>query len=109
AWTVELVSARDFIGKQALLARAPRAQMLGLVLLDRGVLRAHQKVLTAAGEGMITSGSFSPTLGHSIALARVPVALQENETVNVEVRERVLKARTVKYPFVRRGRSLLAL
>jgi len=109
AWTLDLVSARDFIGKQALLARAPRGQMLGLVLLDRGVLRAHQKVITAAGEGMITSGSFSPTLGCSIALARVPVEVAENETVSVEVRERLLKARTVKYPFVRRGRSLVAL
>lgn len=82
--------------------------MLGLVLRDRGVLRAHQKVVTAAGEGMITSGSFSPTLGYSIALARVPVAVKENETVSVEVRERLLQARTVKYPFVRRGRSLVA-
>lgn len=109
AWTVDLASGRDFIGKQALLARPPRAQKLGLVLVDRGVLRAHQKVVTAAGEGMITSGSFSPTLGCSIALARVPVATREDETVSVEVRERLLKARTVKYPFVRQGRSLVTL
>jgi aminomethyltransferase len=109
AWTVDLVSAREYIGKQALLSRAPRAQMVGLVLLERGVLRAHQKVITAAGEGMVTSGSYSPTLNASIALARVPVAVREGETVSVEVRERMLKARTVKYPFVRRGKSLVAL
>ncbi len=108
ASTVDLVSPRDFVGKQALLKRAPRAQMLGLVLLERGVLRAHQKVITASGQGTITSGSFSPTLNTSIALARVPVAVGERETVKVEVRERLLKARTVKYPFVRRGRNLVA-
>jgi aminomethyltransferase len=108
AWTVDLVSPRQFIGKQALLSRAPRAQMLGLVLVDRGVLRAHQKVISAAGEGTITSGSFSPTLNASIALTRVPVGVREGETVNVQVRDRMLKARTVKYPFVRHGKSLVA-
>jgi glycine cleavage system aminomethyltransferase T len=45
------------------------------VLLDRGVLRAHQKVITAQGDGEITSGSFSPTMQQSIALARLPLAV----------------------------------
>jgi aminomethyltransferase len=109
AWTVDLVSPRDFIGKQALLNTAPRAQMIGLLLLDRGVLRTRQTVLTGSGKGVVTSGGFAPTLNASIALARVPVAVREGETVSVEVRERLLKARTVKYPFVRHGRRLVAL
>jgi aminomethyltransferase len=45
------------------------------VLLDRGVLRAHQEVHTAHGNGEITSGSFSPTMQQSIALARLPLAV----------------------------------
>jgi aminomethyltransferase len=64
--------ARDFIGKSALAATQPRNQFAGLLLLDRGVLRAHQKVITPQGEGEITSGSFSPSLNQSIALARLP-------------------------------------
>jgi aminomethyltransferase len=36
------------------------------------VLRAHQKVITAAGDGEITSGTFSPSLSQSIAFARLP-------------------------------------
>jgi aminomethyltransferase len=107
-WTVDLESPRDFIGKAALLAAPTRAQMLGLVLLERGVLRSHQEVETRNGRGEITSGSFSPTLDTSIALARLPVGVQTAESVKVKIRDKWLPARTVKYPFVRNGRSLVA-
>lgn len=107
AWTVDLTSERDFVGRQALTAKPPERQMLGLVLLDRGVLRAHQKVVTAQGEGEITSGTYSPTLGVSIAMARLPLGVTPDEEVSVEVRDRRLTARTVKYPFVRHGKSLI--
>ena len=51
-WTLDLKDPdRDFIGRQALAALQPSRQLTGLLLLDRGVLRAHQKVITAAGEG----------------------------------------------------------
>jgi aminomethyltransferase len=107
-WTVDLESPRDFIGKAALLAAPPRAQMLGLVLLERGVLRAHQQVETRNGRGEITSGSFSPALDTSIALARLPNGVQAGEAAEVKIRDKWLPARTVKYPFVRNGRSLVA-
>ena len=107
-WTVDLESPRDFVGKAALLAASPRAQMLGLVLLERGVLRAHQEVETRNGRGEITSGSFSPTLDTSIALARLPIGVQSGESAKVKIRDKWLPARTVKYPFVRNGRSLVA-
>jgi aminomethyltransferase len=107
AWTVDTSTGRDFIGRQALSSRPASRRLCGLVLLERGVLRAHQRVHTASGDGEITSGSFSPTLNASIALARVPVGVPEGETVTVEVRDRQLKARTVKYPFVRHGKRLV--
>ncbi len=107
-WTVDLESPRDFVGKAALLAAPPRAQMLGLVLLERGVLRAHQEVETRNGHGEITSGSFSPTLDISIALARLPNGVQAGEAAKVKIRDKWLPARTVKYPFVRNGRTLVA-
>ena len=107
-WTVDLESPRDFIGKSALLAAPPRAQMLGLVLQERGVLRSHQEVETRNGHGEITSGTFSPTLDTSIALARLPVGVHAGEPVKVKIRDKWLPARTVKYPFVRNGRSMVA-
>ena len=106
-WTVDLESPRDFVGKAALLVASPRAQMLGLVLIDRGVLRAHQEVETRNGRGEITSGSYSPTLDTSIALARLPIGVQAGESAKVKIRDKWLSARTVKYPFVRNGRSLV--
>jgi aminomethyltransferase len=107
AWTVDLKSERDFIGKDALLRLPVTRQLVGLKLLERGVLRNHQKVLTPQGEGEITSGSFSPTLNASIALARVPVSVQEGDTVEVEIRDKRLRAAVVKYPFVRNGKALV--
>jgi aminomethyltransferase len=107
-WTVDLKDAtRDFIGKSALATRQIRNQFAGLLLLDRGVLRAHQKVFTAQGEGEITSGSFSPSLNQSIAFARLPAGVAIGSEVEVEIRDKRLKARVVKPSFVRNGKPLL--
>ena len=108
AWTVDMTSEHDFIGKEALLRLPRNRQLVGLKLLDRGVLRAHQSVFTAQGEGEITSGSFSPTLNGSIALARVPVDVRVGDTVEVDVRGKRMKAAVVKYPFVRNGKVLIS-
>jgi aminomethyltransferase len=110
-WTVDFKDAnRDFLGKSALQARRDQGalrQFLGLVLLDKGVLRAHQKVVCAQGEGETTSGSFSPTLNQSIALARLPAGVNVGDEVQVEVREKLLKAKVVKPVFARNGQSQL--
>ena len=84
-----------------------RNQFAGLLLLDRGVLRSHQKVITPQGAGEITSGTFSPSLNQSIALARLPVDVPLGSEVEVEVRDKRLRARVVKPSFVRHGQSLL--
>lgn len=109
AWTVALAPEdRDFIGRDALVAQREAGnlrKLVGLVLLERGVLRSHQRVVTEVGEGELTSGTFSPTLQQSIGLARVPAGT--GEQVQVDIRGRLLPARVVKYPFVRNGKSLL--
>jgi len=108
AWTVDLAAARDFSGKSALIAKPPTRQLVGLLLQDAGgVLRAHQVVHTASGEGEVTSGTFSPTLKQSIALARVPSDVAAGDVVEVQVRDRRLAARVVKPPFVRQGKVLV--
>lgn len=111
AWTVAFDPAeRDFIGRSVLDAQrtdGSRHKLVGLILEDRGVLRAHQKVVTVAGDGEITSGSFSPTLGKSVALSRIPVDDKNalGETCQVEIRGKLLTARIVKYPFARNGKA----
>ena len=108
AWSVDLQSGRDFVGRQALVDRGQKQQFVGLVLLDKGgVMRAHQKVITARGEGEISSGTFSPTMNQSIALARIPLGVEIGTTVQVAMRDKSLAAKVVKPPFVRNGKILI--
>jgi aminomethyltransferase len=105
-WTVAWEPAeRDFIGRAALEQQRGKAdgrRFVGLLLEDKGVLRNHMKVVVEGiGEGEITSGGFSPTIGRSIALARVPAG--EYDRARVEVRGKLLNVRIVKTPFVRNG------
>jgi aminomethyltransferase len=110
AWTVSFENpARDFVGRkalEALKASGLKKKFVALVLEDRGVLRGHQKVVTPAGEGEITSGTFSPSMEKSIALARVP--RDTGAQVQVDVRGKLLNARVVKAPFVRKGQVLVS-
>lgn len=108
AWTVAFSQDRDFIGKAALEAQKEQGvpdKLVGLVMEQRGVLRGHQKVIVeGVGEGEITSGTFSPTLGYSVALARVPA--QTGETCDVEMRGKHVPVKVVRPPFVRNGKKV---
>jgi len=108
AWTVDLVSDRDFIGKAALQQHGQQQNFVGLILREKGgILRAHQKVVAASGNaGEITSGTFSPSMQQAIALARVPMDVAIGDTVHVEIRDKKLAASVVKLPFVRNGKIL---
>jgi aminomethyltransferase len=126
AWTVAMQPRdRDFVGREALekvledcaAGRGAPRQLVGLILEERGVLRSHQKVLLPAqssgqsgqddsGTGEITSGTFSPTMERSIALARVAAGAVRQ--VQVDIRGKLLNARVVKPPFVRFGKVIAA-
>lgn len=110
-WTVAWEpTAREFIGRAALerqRAQGVRWKLVGLILDARGVLRRGQSIDTDEGEGVVTSGSFSPLLGASIALARVPV--EAGRQGEVEMRGRRLPVRLVEPPFVRKGRVLVEI
>jgi len=110
-WTVAFEpEGREFIGRKALEAIRDRGNLrrfVGLLLEDRGVLRSHQKVIVeGVGEGEITSGTFSPSLQKSIALARVPAGT--GDRVLVDIRGKLAPARVVRPPFVRNGKSLIS-
>ena len=107
AWTVDSTTARDFIGKSALQKVRRTQHALGLVMIDKGVMRSHQLVTTAHGDGVITSGGFGPTLDCSIALARMPAAVQPGDEATVDVRGKLRRARVVKPPFAHRGKGLV--
>lgn len=115
-WTVAFNSTeRDFIGRQALEAQRNRGvpnQLIGLVLEEKGILRAHQKVFVhekfsdrEVEVGCVTSGTYSPTLKKSIAFARVssePIETGKPLQYYVEIRDKLFKVSEVQPPFFRR-------
>ncbi|HEU4621857.1 MAG TPA: glycine cleavage system aminomethyltransferase GcvT [Burkholderiaceae bacterium] len=107
AWTVDLRGTRDFVGRAALERDGKRHEFLGLKALEKGVMRAHQRVATHLGDGEITSGTYSPTLNASIGLARLPLGTKVGDAVEVDVRGKPLAAQVVKPPFVRNGRAFV--
>ena len=108
AWEPET---RDFIGRSPLAAAKAAGdhhRQVGLVLEGRGVLRAHQSLYAQADGpviGEITSGSFSPTMNQSIAIARLDQAIKDS--CFVEMRGKMLPVKIVKLPFVRNGNILV--
>ncbi|UAA37739.1 glycine cleavage system aminomethyltransferase GcvT [Paraneptunicella aestuarii] len=97
---------RDFVGREALTRQKEEGteQLVGLVMTEKGVLRTGLKVKVGDEEGVITSGTFSPTLGHSIAMARVPANV--GDTVEVEMRKKWVTVNVVKPGFVRNGKQV---
>lgn len=76
------------------------------MLEGRGVLRSHQQVLFEGNPvGKVTSGTFSPTLSASIALARVSCTL--GRCCEVDIRGKPIAARVVNYPFVKQGQACI--
>jgi aminomethyltransferase len=110
-WTVAWQPAeRAFIGRKALEHERDRGgneKLVGLILQDRGIMRHGQRVITPAGDGIITSGGFSPTMQRSIALARIPGKVVGE--CRVEIRRAECRAKIVRPPFVRNGRVLADL
>ncbi len=108
-WTIAWEPAdRDFIGRDVLekqRAEQSTDKLVGLVMEEKGVLRAGLKVIVEGGEGVITSGTFSPTLGYSVALARVPRST--GETAQVEMRKKLVDVKVVKPCFVRQGKKVI--
>ncbi len=109
AWTVDLSNEnRAFVGREALenlKAQGTEKTIVGLVLEGKGVIRNHQKVTTNLGDGEVTSGTFSPTMGKAIALASVPKG--STGLCEIEMRNKQVSAKIVKPPFVRNGTILV--
>ncbi|MGK3126504.1 glycine cleavage system aminomethyltransferase GcvT [Candidatus Pantoea formicae] len=111
-WTISWEpSDRDFIGRDALEAQRAKGteKLVGLIMTEKGVLRNGLPVRFTdeqgqLQQGIITSGSFSPTLGCSIALARVPAGIGEQAIV--EIRNREMPVKVTKPIFVRAGKPV---
>ncbi len=118
-WTLALKDERNFVGREALTSKRKQAKedgsamkQVGLLLTTRGVLREGMAVAINQGSdneqtGVITSGTFSPSLKNSIAIARVPANLSDEDTVQIDLRGKgkFVDVRVLKLPFVRNGKQ----
>ncbi|MGP4716704.1 glycine cleavage system aminomethyltransferase GcvT [Psychrobacter sp. T6-6] len=118
-WTLALKDDRAFVGREALVSKRKQSKedntamkQVGLLLTTRGVLREGMTVTINQGTdneqtGIITSGTFSPSLKNSIAIARVPASLSEADSVQVDLRGKgkFVDVRVLKLPFVRNGKQ----
>ncbi|PKH78600.1 glycine cleavage system aminomethyltransferase GcvT [Psychrobacter sp. 4Bb] len=118
-WTLALKDDRAFVGREALVSKRKQSKedntamkQVGLLLTTRGVLREGMTVTINQGTdneqtGIITSGTFSPSLKNSIAIARVPTSLSEDDSVQVDLRGKgkFVDVRVLKLPFVRNGKQ----
>ncbi len=109
AWTIKWTpEERDFIGMGALFAQKQlgiKLKMVGLTLLDKGVMRHGQRVVVEGyPDGIITSGSYSPTLENSIALARVPI--ETGDEVMIDIRGKLIPAKVGKPRFIKHGQAI---
>jgi aminomethyltransferase len=100
----------DFIGKSALLEHKEdktRRQRIGLELAGKRIAREGAKVLQDGQEiGIVTSGTFAPTLGKSIAMAYVdPAFTSPGISFDVDIRGKPGPARVVQLPFYRRPKT----
>ena len=108
--TVVMTDDHDFLGKAALetaQSTGVEQELIGLVMLEKGVLRGHYPVYCDDRQvGEITSGAFSPTLSHSVALARVEVGAGDLE---VGIRNKRVPVIRVNPPFARNGKQVYKL
>ena len=94
-----------FLGSEVLMEQKSgtvQRKSVALKSLDRGIPRAGMQVKNSKGEvvGVITSGTFSPTLKHGIALALVAKEISVGDRLIVDVRGRDSQSEVVKLPFV---------
>jgi aminomethyltransferase len=104
-WVVK-ADKKEFIGKSKILAAKANMtrKLVCIKLTDKGIARAEYKVLSSAGAtiGYVTSGTLSPSLGVSIAIAYVATEFAKTGTeVAIDIRGRPAKAVVVDAPFVK--------
>ena len=95
----------NFINKELLIAQKAagfKRKVAGFEMVDRGIARNGYEVCNAEGKkiGEVRSGSPSPSTGKNIGTALIEAAYAKTGTeIYIKVREKLLKAITVKMPF----------
>lgn len=101
-WTVKLD--KDFIGREALLKKQPTKKLVGFEVKERRIARRGNKVVKNGTEcGVVTSGSFSPTLKKPIGFCYVPVDVTKEQSIEIEIGEKKYEAKVCSTRFYKRN------
>lgn len=98
----------DFIGREPIVKAiegGTSRKLVGIKMVVRAVPRAGDTVSTSEGEGIVTSGTYSPTLAAGIAMAYLPPDVAEGSDVEIAVHGKAQPGKVCALPFYTRGRS----
>jgi aminomethyltransferase len=103
SWTVKFDY--DFIGKSALEKQQVERKLVGFEILGTNrIARKDNTVLVDDLKvGIVTSGSFSPTLSKSIGFCFVPVSVSDDQTIQIEIGNKLYDAKVTGTRFYKRG------
>ncbi len=103
---------KDFVNSKALLAQKENGvarKLVGFEMIERGIARHDYEIVDESGNpiGMVTSGTQSPTLQKAVGMGYVQTAYsKEGSEIYIKIREKVLKAKVVKFPFLINNNSI---
>ncbi|KAA3636328.1 MAG: hypothetical protein DWP92_09690 [Armatimonadetes bacterium] len=94
----------EFIGRDALhrIKENPPSELVAFTTQGRAIPRHGYEIRTTTGKGVVTSGNFSPSLGHGIGLAYVTPPLSADESMTVIIRGKDIEATIVETPFLKK-------
>ena len=107
-WVTDLE--KNFVGRDALVklqTETPKKKLVGFTMWERGIARHGYKIIKDGTEvGIVTSGSFVPTLEKAIGLAFVPLSYGEPGTmIDIQIRDHLTTAQVVSLPFYKRKKQ----
>jgi len=104
-WITKFTDSKNFINKSALLKQKNEGvsrKLIGFEMIDKGIPRHGYEITDAAGGviGEVTSGTMGPAVKKAIGMGYVPTAYaKEGSEIYVKIRDKILKASVVKFPF----------
>ena len=103
SWTVKFDC--NFIGKSALEKQQVERKLVGFEILGTNrIARKDNTVLVDDLKvGIVTSGSFSPTLSKSIGFCFVPISVSDEQTIQIEIGNKPYDAKVTGTRFYKRG------
>ncbi len=109
-WSVKLNKSSDFIGKKAIVDKKDSIygdQMIGFEVVGRSIPRTGMEILDNAGNtiGIVTSGTFSPTLKKNIGLAFINKEYVNSSDLSIKIRNKIEKIIKMDIPFYKRAKG----